>query len=101
MNYVELVIADVQEWSAETGAPLPVDARMIAASEIMGEVVDLCTGETAGYEAPDGDVRLATQITLRSPLAWLADLEAACDGNVRIAWAMTPEAYFAEAERRA
>ena len=103
MLYVQKVIEDLQEWREETGEGLPADARLIAASELMGEVVDLQTGEVAGFEAPDGDVRLATNVPLRSRIVWLAALEAACDGNVRIAWAMTPEAYFAqlEAEKRA
>ena len=98
MLYVDKVIEDLQEWHAETGEGLPADARLIAASEIMGEVVDLQTGEVAGYEAPDGDVRLATIAPLRSRVVWLAALEAECDGNVRIAWAMTPDAYFAQSE---
>lgn len=103
MLYTLKVIGDLQEWSAETGEPLPDDPQVIAAAEMMGEVIDLRSGVVAGFEHPDGDARLLTNAHIHNRHAWLADLEAACDGNVRIAWAVTPEAYFArlEAEKRA
>lgn len=103
MLYMLKVQGDLQEWQAETGEPLPADITEIAAAEASGDVIDLRAGLIVGHEAPDGDVRLLTNAQIHNQQAWLAGLEAACGGTVRIEWAITPEAYFAslEAEKRA
>lgn len=82
--------ADLNDWSVETGHALPVNAEAIAMAETAGMVVELETGAIVMHT--DDEVQ-----TLDDQ-SWLAGLEAACNGDVHIAWAMTPEAYFAQAE---
>lgn len=103
MLYMLKVQEDLQQWQAETGEPLPADVTAIAAAEAKGDVIDLRAGVIVGHEAPDGDVRLLTNTQVHNQHAWLAGIEAACGGNVTIAWAVRPEEYFArlEAEKRA
>lgn len=84
---------ELLEWEIETGQELPCDALAIATLETMfnGIALDLETGTLAAM-ADDGVQTLDDQ-------AWLAGLEEAAGGSVRVAWAMRPEVYFAMAER--
>ena len=52
-------IQELEEWSAETGLPLPMSAEEICVLEDMGHIVDLETGDVsldpdAVTAAPDG-----------------------------------------------
>lgn len=89
---MDQAVVDLQEWEQESGRALPLAALDIATLETMGGgiAIDLVTG-TLAAPATDGVQTLDDQ-------AWLAGLEAATGGSVRIAWAMRPEVFFQTAE---
>lgn len=91
-NTIEQAVAELQEWAAETGRPLPYTPRVIAMAEQTGAVINLNWGVAETAIADDGVHTLDDQ-------AWLAGLEQACGGSVRVAWAIQPAEYFAMVER--
>ena len=87
---IRLAAAEIQEWADERGQDLPREAMDIAVHETVGAVIDLVMGAIVTMDT-DGVQTLDDQ-------PWLAGLEQACGGSVRVAWAMRPEMYFQMAE---
>lgn len=69
-------------WQKHTGQRLPLPVERIADIEIQGSVVDLETGDVS---------RVEPVVVEFDPHAWLADLEAAGDGEVTVQWSCRPE----------
>lgn len=76
-------IAELEAAAGETGIPLPRPAAEIVALEDAGAIVDLVTGEVIQPVADHA--------------AWLAGLEQAGGGAVRVHWTITPDQYFGTA----
>lgn len=92
-NEIDKAAEELREWEHETGRRLSGAALDIATLETMcgGVAIDLETGALAAM-ATDG-------VQTLDDATWLAALEDATGGNVRVAWAIQPDEYFAMVER--
>lgn len=88
------VVEELQQWSQETGEPLPAAPEYIAQLEEDGLVVDLEKGVATLMESDQGPVTThePTAVALNAK-DWLAGLEK--NGKVTIRWRIHPDEWFA------